>query len=81
MLSKILSFFAKDKKIESSNVGQNGTLTTKELPQILDKTGIGLIVLDANDCIAQINSVSSKDLNIPKAVSYTHLTLPTICSV
>ena len=59
MLSKILSFFAKDKKIESSNVGQNSTLTTKELPQILDKTGIGLIVLDANDCIAQINSVSS----------------------
>ena len=66
MLSKILRLFIKDKKIESSNVVQNGTLTTKELPQILDKTGIGLIVLDANDCIAQINSVSSMDLNIPK---------------
>jgi iron only hydrogenase large subunit-like protein len=66
MLSKILRLFVKDKKIESSNVLQNGTLTTKELPQILDKTGIGLIVLDANDCIAQINSVSSMDLNIPK---------------
>ena len=66
MLSKILRLFVKEKKIESSNIVQNGTLTTKELPQILDKTGIGLIVLDANDCIAQINSVSSKDLNIPK---------------
>ena len=66
MLSKILRLFVKEKKIESSNIVQNGTLTTKELPQILDKTGIGLIVLDANDCIAQINSVSSMDLNIPK---------------
>ena len=66
MLSKILRLFVKDKKIESSNLVQNGTLTTKELPQILDKTGIGLIVLDANDCIAQINSVTSMDLNIPK---------------
>ena len=66
MLFKILRLFVKDKKIESNNVVQNGTLTTKELPQILDKTGIGLIVLDANDCIAQINSVSSLDLNIPK---------------
>ena len=52
MLSKILRLFVKDKKIESSNVVQNGTLTTKELPQILDKTGIGLNVLDENDCIA-----------------------------
>ena len=64
MLSKILRLFIKDKKIESSNVVQNGTLTPKELPQILDKTGIGLIVLDANDCIAQINSVSSMDLSL-----------------
>ena len=56
MLSKILHLFVKEKKIESSNIVQNGNLTTKELPQILDKTGIGLIVLDANDCIAQINS-------------------------
>ena len=66
MLSKILRLFVRDKKIESSNVVQNGTLTTKELPQILDKTNIGLIVLDVNDCITQINSVSSMDLNIPK---------------
>ena len=41
-------------------------LITKELPQILDKTGVGLIVLDSNDCIFQINSVASLDLNIPK---------------
>ena len=66
MLSKILRLFVKDKKIEPSNAIQNSTLTTKELPQILDKTGIGLIVLDSNDCITQINSVASLDLNIPK---------------
>ena len=66
MLSKILRLFVKDKKIEPSKAIQNSTLTTKELPQILDKTGIGLIVLDSNDCITQINSVASLDLNIPK---------------
>ena len=65
MLSKVLHLFTKDKKIESTEVDQSLSLTTKELPQILDKTGIGLIVLDSNDCITQINSVASLDLNIP----------------
>ena len=65
MLSKVLRLFTKDKKIESTEVDQSLSLTTKELPQILDKTGIGLIVLDSNDCITHINSVASLDLNIP----------------
>ena len=65
MLSKVLRLFTKDKKIESTEVDQSLSLTTKELPQILDKTGIGLIVMDSNDCITQINSVASLDLNIP----------------
>ena len=66
MLSKILRLFAKDKQIESSDVVRSPFLTTKELPQILDKAGVGLIVLDSNDCIFQINSIASLDLNIPK---------------
>tara|TARA_B100001057_G_scaffold12870_1_gene12150 strand:- start:1709 stop:2797 length:1089 start_codon:yes stop_codon:yes gene_type:complete len=66
MLSKVLRFFTKDKQIESKEVDQSPALTTKELPQILDKTGIGLIVLDSNDCITQINLVASLDFNIPK---------------
>ena len=66
MLSKILRHFAKDKQIESSDVVRSPFLTTKELPQILDKAGVGLIVLDSNDCIFQINSIASLDLNIPK---------------
>ena len=66
MLSKVLRLFAKDKHIKSTEVVKSTALTTKELPQILDKTGIGLIVLDSNDCITQINSVASLDLNIPK---------------
>ena len=65
MLSKVLRLFAKDKQTESKEVVQSPAITTKEVPQILDKTGIGLIVLDANDCITQINSVASLDLNIP----------------
>ena len=65
MLSKVLRLFAKDKQTESKEVVQGPALTTKEVPQILDKTGIGLIVLDANDCITQINSIASLDLNIP----------------
>ena len=65
MLSKVLRLFTKDKKIESTEVDQSLSLMTKELPQILDKTGIGLIVLDSNDCITHINSVASLDLNIP----------------
>ena len=66
MLSKVLRLFAKDKQIESNEVVRSPFLTKKELPQILDKTGIGLIVLDSNDCIFQINSIASLDLNIPK---------------
>ena len=66
MLSKILRLFAKDKQIESSDVVRSPFLITKELPQILDKAGVGLIVLDSNDCIFQINSIASLDLNIPK---------------
>ena len=66
MLSKVLRLFTKDKQIKSTEVVESTALTTKELPQILDKTGIGLIVLDSNDCITQINSVASLDLNIPK---------------
>ena len=65
MLSKVLRLFAKDKQTESKEVVQGPALTTKEVPQILDKTGFGLIVLDANDCITQINSIASLDLNIP----------------
>jgi two-component system phosphate regulon sensor histidine kinase PhoR len=65
MLSKVLRLFTKDKKIECTEADQSLSLATKELPQILDKTGIGLIVLDSNDCITHINSVASLDLNIP----------------
>ena len=54
MLSKVLRLFAKDKQTESKEVVQGPALTTKEVPQILDKTGIGLIVLDANDCILSL---------------------------
>ena len=61
MLSKILRLFVKEKKIESSNIVQNGNLTTKELPQILDKTGIGIIVLDANDCICLLYTSDAAD--------------------
>ena len=44
MLSKVLRLFTKDKQIKSTEVVESTALTTKELPQILDKTGIGLIV-------------------------------------
>ena len=57
MLSKILRLFAKDKQIESSDVARSPFLSTKELPQILDKAGVGLIVLDSNDCIIKILSL------------------------
>ncbi len=66
MLSKVLSLFTKDKQIESSKVVLTPFLNTKELPKILDKAGVGLIVLDSNDCILQINSIASLGLNIPK---------------
>ena len=66
MLSKILNFFKKTKKAEFKEEAQNTTSFLQETPQLLDKASIGLIILDSNDCILQINSVSSMDLNIPK---------------
>ena len=54
MLSKVLRLFTKDKQIESSEVVESPFLITKELPQILDKAGVGLIVLDFNDCIFKL---------------------------
>ena len=66
MLSKILNFFQKTKKAEFKEEAQNTTSFLQETPQLLDKASIGLIILDSNDCILQINSVSSMDLNIPK---------------
>ena len=62
MLSKVLRLFTKDKQIKSTEVVESTALTTKELPQILDKTGIGLIVLDSNDCICLLyTSPSPRD--------------------
>jgi two-component system phosphate regulon sensor histidine kinase PhoR len=66
MLSKILNFFKKTKKAEFKKEAQNTTSFLQETPQLLVKASIGLIILDSNDCILQINSVSSMDLNIPK---------------
>ena len=66
MLSKILNFFQKTIKAEFKEEAQNTTSFLQETPQLLDKASIGLIILDSNDCILQINSVSSMDLNIPK---------------
>ena len=66
MLSKISNFFKKPKKAEFKEEAQNTTSFLQETPQLLDKASIGLIILDSNDCILQINSVSSMDLNIPK---------------
>ena len=66
MLSKILNFFKKTKKAEYKEKVQNTTSFLQETPQFLVKASIGLIILDSNDCILQINSVSSMDLNIPK---------------
>ena len=66
MLSKILNFFKKTKKAEFKKEAPNTTSFLQETPQLLVKASIGLIILDSNDCILQINSVSSIDLNIPK---------------
>jgi two-component system phosphate regulon sensor histidine kinase PhoR len=66
MLSKILRFFAQDQEAEVKEDAQHTTSSLQETPQLLDKANIGLIILDSNDCILYINSVSSLDLNIPK---------------
>ena len=66
MLSKILRFFAQDQEAVVKEAVQHTTSSLQETPQLLDKAGIGLVVLDSHDCILHINSVSSLDLNIPK---------------
>jgi two-component system, OmpR family, phosphate regulon sensor histidine kinase PhoR len=66
MLSKILRSFAKNQQAEVKEDTQHTTSSLQETPQLLDKAGIGLVVLDSHDCILHINSVSSLDLNIPK---------------
>ena len=66
MLSKILRSFAKNQQAEVKEDAQHTTSSLQETPQLLDKAGIGLVVLDSHDCILHINSVSSLDLNIPK---------------
>ena len=65
MLSKILRSFAKNQQAEVKEDAQHTTSSLQETPQLLDKAGIGLVVLDSHDCILHINSVSSLDLNIP----------------
>ena len=66
MLSKILRFFAQDQEAVVKEAVQHTTSSLQETPQLLDKANIGLIILDSDDCILHINSVSSLDLNIPK---------------
>ena len=66
MLSKILRFFAQDQEAVVKEAVQHTTSSLQETPKLLDKRNIGLIILDSDDCILYINSVSSLDLNIPK---------------
>ena len=79
--------------------------SARDLSGVLNSVGVGLVIVDENDCLLELNESSMNYLGLAesalgskaveviksvglinlikqvKAVSYTHLTLPTICSV